>query len=382
MASLYDDINSKVSGGPTPEANKINLTFLKSQLEAKKAILQNSQKLSSLSQISIQKSEPNIHDVDEQKPKSLLSLKPRRALPLPIDSTSTFTIVPKALKEDKVFLFGEVLVEDEYNPTAPTDYAAYKQKREAQKVKEKVAKEIAERLSKQHEEEQAKRRAGAAIAPPQALLEEAPTTSTQNENFESPAQFGKAGSRGLGVAANIMQKLGYKEGSGLGRMGQGISQALKVERTGKNQGLIVNNDERESFRENPGFSSADEQNPNEVRDEKPQQGITEMLKMATKIVLLRNMAHPSDVDSDLETEIREEMKKYGQLNNVIVHQLPNMPDEEAVRIFLEFSNSAQAIKAIIDLNGRYFAGRPIRASFYQLDEYSQRKLDTEIKFLT
>lgn len=68
--------------------------------------------------------------------------------------------------------------------------------REAQKVKEKVAKEIAERLSKQHEEEQAKRRAGAAIAPPQALLEEAPTTSTQNENFESPAQFGKAGSRG------------------------------------------------------------------------------------------------------------------------------------------------------------------------------------------
>lgn len=50
-----------------------------------------------------------------------------------------------------------------------------------------------------------------------------------------------------------MQKLGYKEGSGLGRMGQGISQALKVERTGKNQGLIVNNDERESFRENSGF---------------------------------------------------------------------------------------------------------------------------------
>lgn len=68
--------------------------------------------------------------------------------------------------------------------------------------------------------------------------------------------------------------------------------------------------------------------------------------------------------------------------NLMKIQLPNMPDEEAVRIFLEFSNSAQAIKAIIDLNGRYFAGRPIRASFYQLDEYSQRKLDTEIKFLT
>jgi hypothetical protein len=37
-----------------------------------------------------------------------------------------------------------------------------------------------------------------------------------------------------------MQRFGYQEGSGLGRFGQGISQALKVERTGRNLGLIVN----------------------------------------------------------------------------------------------------------------------------------------------
>lgn len=29
----------------------------------------------------------------------------------------------------QVFLFGEVTIEDEYNPTAPTDYALFKQKR-------------------------------------------------------------------------------------------------------------------------------------------------------------------------------------------------------------------------------------------------------------
>ena len=54
-----------------------------------------------------------------------------------------------------------------------------------------------------------------------------------------------------------------------------------------------------------------------------------------------------------------------------------MVDEEAVRIFLEFSNSAQAIKAVVDLNGRYFGGRPIQASFYPLDEYNHKKLDIE-----
>ena len=42
-----------------------------------------------------------------------------------------------------------------------------------------------------------------------------------------------------------MQKMGYREGSGLGRAGQGISRALKIERTGRNQGLIVNEVEEE-----------------------------------------------------------------------------------------------------------------------------------------
>ena len=62
-------------------------------------------------------------------PKSAFKLKPHKAVPLPLDSSGAFTIVPKALKEDKVFLFGEIMVEDEYNPTAPTDYASFKQKR-------------------------------------------------------------------------------------------------------------------------------------------------------------------------------------------------------------------------------------------------------------
>lgn len=33
------------------------------------------------------------------------------------------------------------------------------------------------------------------------------------------------------------------------------------------------------------------------------------------------MVSPSEVDTELEDEIREEMKKYGQLNNVIIHSV-------------------------------------------------------------
>lgn len=53
-----------------------------------------------------------------------------------------------------------------------------------------------------------------------------------------------SGSKGLGVAASIMSKMGYKEGTGLGRLGQGMSTALKVEHAGRGAGMIIHeNDE-------------------------------------------------------------------------------------------------------------------------------------------
>lgn len=55
--------------------------------------------------------------------------------------------------------------------------------------------------------------------------------------------------------------------------------------------------------------------------------------------------------------------------------MPNAPVDDVVRIFLEFTNIAQAIKAVIDLNGRFFGGRSINATFYPLDEFTNRKLD-------
>uniref|UniRef100_A0A914S171 RRM domain-containing protein n=1 Tax=Parascaris equorum TaxID=6256 RepID=A0A914S171_PAREQ len=65
------------------------------------------------------------------------------------------------------------------------------------------------------------------------------------------------------------------------------------------------------------------------------------------------------------------------INNVpvVCIQLLHASDEEAVRIFVEFTNVAQAIKAFVDLNGRYFGGRSIRASFYDLERYNANELD-------
>lgn len=402
---------------PVSAVNKLNLSFLKSQLEAKKALLLH-QKSPAGGAVTNAPQTPNPLASQQQprggqmqqKGASNFKLKPRRAVPLPLDSGGAFSIVPKALKEDKVFLFGEIMVEDEYNPTAPTDYASFKQKREQLKIKEKVAKEIAERIAREAAEEGEKRKRGAAIAPPSAFLQQQPKEEPMEEQQQQAAepgpqmmmephhqprllsnQFGKGSvSRGLGVAANIMSRMGYREGQGLGAKEQGISRPLEVQRTGRNVGLIVGEEKANpTFTHLAEMGSSSNQSQQEMADagwtgsaDEPTVPITELLKSSTKIVLLKNMVARGNADAEFEHDLREEMAKYGQLVNVIVHETANASssggDADAIRVFLEFSSQAQAIKSVVDLNGRFYAGRQVRALFYPLDWYSDRRLDEAV----
>lgn len=47
-------------------------------------------------------------------------------------------------------------------------------------------------------------------------------------------------------------------------------------------------------------------------------------------------------------------------------QVPNgqVPDDQAVRIFVKFADTQSAANAVNDLNGRYFGGRVVTAKFY------------------
>ena len=48
----------------------------------------------------------------------------------------------------------------------------------------------------------------------------------------------------------------------------------------------------------------------------------------------------------------------------------DVPEHEAVRIFLEFKRIESAIKALVDLNGRFFGGREVQASFYDVEKFT------------
>ncbi|KAI6230593.1 Splicing factor 45 [Aphelenchoides fujianensis] len=275
--AVVEEKSKELNPAPPPSAMPAGLSFLKSQLESRKAQLPIRMKPTSAFKptpatkpataskptpvlnstpasmpASAFKPAPALNPTPAFKPSPMIVQqrpaapvvqtgsiwKTKRVQPLKIDSNTTFSIIPKAVTENSVFLFNEIEVVDEYNPTAPTDYSVYKPKREAQLAKELAAREVAERLEREHAEEAAKRKAGAAIAPPTFLLEQdsvvlEPSTS-QPPPPTAPLPRGQ-------VAANIMSRMGFKVGGGLGKNQQGIASALEVKKIGKTSGMILPN---------------------------------------------------------------------------------------------------------------------------------------------
>lgn len=90
----------------------------------------------------------------------------------------------------------------------------------------------------------------------------------------------------------------------------------------------------------------------------------------SKVVILRNMVGPEDVDDLLKEEIQDECSKFGVVERVIIYnekQTDNDEDDTAdivVKIFVEFSLAFETEQARDALNGRYFGGRLVRAELY------------------
>ncbi|KAF5277810.1 hypothetical protein FQR65_LT03791, partial [Abscondita terminalis] len=226
-------------------------------------------------------------------------------------------------------------VDNEYDPLWPNEY-------------EKIVKELRDN---QPVVKPARAGGGVAIAPPPSLQEPPEVVVPALSKLQANTYDGSS------VAAKIMAKYGFKEGQGLGKQEQGMSMALQVEKTSKRGGRIIH--EKEII-----IPPAPN---NEVKSE---QTITEIMKTPGKVVLLRNMVGPGEVDDELEPEVKDECNtKYGEVATVTIHEVPNVEPEDSVRIFVEFRRIESAIKAVVDLNGRFFGGRQVKATFYDADKF-------------
>ncbi|KAJ1336562.1 hypothetical protein BSLG_007346 [Batrachochytrium salamandrivorans] len=94
------------------------------------------------------------------------------------------------------------------------------------------------------------------------------------------------------------------------------------------------------------------------------------------VVVLTNLVGRSEVDDDLRIETTEECAKFGKIVDCVVFEVPgqHVPDDEAVRVFVEFESLDAALKAQKDMNGRFFGGRKVTAGFWPMDKWRLRSL--------
>ncbi|KAG9339941.1 hypothetical protein JZ751_022256 [Albula glossodonta] len=324
------------------------------------------------------------------------------------------------------FSSGDVLIPlaDEYDPMFPNEYekVVKRQREERQRQREQERqKEMEEREKKRkerheggaplgfsrfptegesdeeedYEKERRKRSmGGAAIAPPTSLVEKdrellgtgyedegrprassskaaiPPPLYEDSERPRSPPGPSSSFLANMGgtVAHKIMQKYGFREGQGLGKHEQGLSTALSVEKTSKRGGKIIVGDLTDKTGSSQAASSLPTGDPASWSIAPPDSGkktetnpLTEILKCPTKVVLLRNMVGRGEVDEDLEAETKEECEKYGKVIKCVI-----------------FERVESAIKAVVDLNGRYFGGRVVKACFYNQDKFRLLDLGDQV----
>ncbi|EEB15661.1 Splicing factor, putative [Pediculus humanus corporis] len=226
----------------------------------------------------------------------------------------------------------------------------------------------------EEERDRSNRVGGVAIAPPPSLQESKSEISTTSPKVGHP-NISFAGSA---VAAKIMAKYGFKEGQGLGKKEQGMSLALQVEKTSKRGGRIIHEKDIMMPPPAPNTPPMRVDSPpasNNFTLSKTEPSITEIMKFPSKVVLLRNMVGPGEVDDDLEPEVKDECNtKYGEVIKVLIFEMPDAPQDEAIRIFVEFKRIESAIKAVVDLNGRFFGGRQVKAGFYVWEKFNNLEL--------
>ncbi|CAH8471833.1 unnamed protein product [Schistosoma bovis] len=315
-------------------------------------------------------------------------------------------------------LFGEpnlpLGVMDEYNPMIPNEYEELARiKRERRRAEESALADRHHRLdpfgmndpsgmcrryeySDEEDDEDTEYTAasgrsssqptkGAAIAPPSVLLEDVTVTpgSNASQNSESsvndddPGVSTASSKFGINVvAAKMMARMGYREGQGLGRESQGMSTALVVEKTSRRGGKIIHEKDQQRQQIQVNASAVNNNNLPSYLSANVEETFNNLPLPENRscVILLRNMCGPGEVDDDLEPETAEECAKYGKVVMCMIYELPEAPDDEVVRIFVEFESEEAATKAVLDLNGRFFAGRVVKAGFYDAEKFRNLEL--------
>jgi len=202
---------------------------------------------------------------------------------------------------------------------------------------------------------------------------------------------------GLNVAQRIMEKFGWRPGSGLGKNKQGMTAALIVQKVDFRT-AIISVSFADNHRSGLGLNLIESTNKISVKSkmlssrykQKCMPKLPSLAKIMKKsehktcTIILKNMVCPCEVDCSLEFETKHESTKYGKIDKFVTLELIDRKSSinENVRVLIKFFSQHNAISALLGLNHRFFGGKIVHAKFHnnsrlttfrQLDGFSHQK---------
>lgn len=233
-------------------------------------------------------------------------------------------------------------IEDPYDPSVPNSYEEYRSRKLQATMLEQEQQRLSELVFQQqelqkHQELLQKQRERDEKEKENSGLSGEPNKTEETETQPQPVKKGN-------FAEMMLKKMGWKgEGHGLGKNQQGMALPLAVQKTGDQHGIIVNTSvlELEKNSVNPTGTPP------------------------SRCIVLHNLVGPGEVDDYLTTETSNECEKYGTVMKCEVHESRSEKNpEEAVKLYVKFRYQEHALKALMDIDGRYFGGREVKADYY------------------
>ena len=267
-------------------------------------------------------------------------------------------------------------VKTPYDPAHPNDYDDWLREQEIMAKQRRLDEDLQRKLAeRQQEDDEARRRRAAGPPPPppprQQLAPPPPPPPRQPAAAPPPPLpegFSAAGETGE-PGITMLQKMGWSEGQGLGKEGQGMKTPLVAKKMDSTTGVITNAEHRPLSRPPPPPPPPPPSAAAGVAPEAKKTGAVTFRGRPSRVLLMKNMVGPGEVDEDLVNEIGEECSKYGEVAKVSIFEVKEAADEEAVRIFVKFQKQAAAMKAYIEMDKRFFGGRQVWVCFFQEKDF-------------